>query len=528
MTKVLSIPDFHSDPILNILDDTISKNKQAIVFVNTKRGAESQAEKMAMKIKSEDPKLVKLSEDILKVLSSPTKQCRRLSVCVKKGMAFHHAGLANKQRELIEDNFRTGLIKVICATPTLAMGVDLPAFRVIVRDLKRYGGPWGMSAIPVLEYEQQAGRAGRPGKEDYGEAICVAKTDSEKDKIFEKYVDGSAEEIYSKLAVEPVLRTHILSLIASEFVNDRASLFEFFDNTFYAYQYEDLGKLHEVLERIIGSLEEWEFVKISGKDNDFVSADSLGEEGYEATMVGKRVSELYLDPYTAHFIITCLRKATGKITKPFSYLHMLSSTLEIRPVLRVKVAEYEDIQGKMLPYESFLLKEPPSVYDESYDEFLNAIKTALFMHDWIEEKNEDYLMEVYDVRPGELHAKMAIADWLLYATDELARMLKFHILRKDVIKLRFRLKHGAKEELLPLLKLKNIGRVRARKMFNNKLPSLTDIKNVDITTLAQLIGKATAISVKKQLGQEFDPKKVIVKQNKRKGQISLNDFGKKK
>ena len=101
MAKVLTIPDLHSDPLLNILEDTLKKNKQAIVFVNTKRGAESQAEKMALKIKSEDPKLVKLSEDVWKVLSSPTKQCRRLAVCVKKGTAFHHAGLANRQRELL-------------------------------------------------------------------------------------------------------------------------------------------------------------------------------------------------------------------------------------------------------------------------------------------------------------------------------------------------------------------------------------------------------------------------------------------
>jgi len=527
MSKLLKIPDVQSDSVLNIIDDTLKKKKQALIFVNTKRGAESQAEKITMKIKVDGSNLAKLSDDVLKVLSSPTKQCRRLSLCVRKGIAFHHAGLTAKQRELIEDAFRDSLIKVICATPTLAMGVDLPAFRVVVRDLKRYGGPRGMHDIPVLEFEQQSGRAGRPGKEDYGEAICIAKTDSQKKKIFEKYINGSAEEIFSKLAVEPVLRAHILSLIASEYVNDRDSLFEFFDRTFYAYQYEDIGKLHQVLERIIGLLVEWEFIK-SSKDDDFVSADSVENETYEATMIGRRVSELYLDPYTAHFIITCLRKATGKKTKSFSYLHTVASTLEMRPLLRVKMSEYEDIQGNMLQYESFLLDEQPSSYDESYDEFLNSIKTGLFFQDWIDEKDEEYLLETYSIRPGEIHAKLEIADWLCYATIELARMLRFQPLMKDITKVRVRLKYGAKEELLPLLKLKNIGRVRARKMYNNKLKSLTDVKSVDITTLAFLIGRVTAVSVKKQLGQEFDPKKVIVKEKKRKGQKSLMDYGKKK
>ncbi|MAG39301.1 hypothetical protein CMO90_04415 [Candidatus Woesearchaeota archaeon] len=527
MTKSIYIRESFSEPVLNIIEDTIKRDKQAIVFVNTKRGAESQAEKIALKVRTVNSKLEKLSDDILKVLSSPTKQCKRLALCVKNGSAFHHAGLTTKQRELIEDNFRNGLIKVICATPTLAMGVDLPAFRVIIRDLKRYGGPWGMSDIPVLEYEQQAGRAGRPGKEDYGEAICIAKTDSQKDKIFEKYINGSHEEIFSKLAVEPVLRTHVLSLIASEFVSDKKSLFEFFDKTFYAFQYEDLVKLHSVLERIIGLLNEWELIKISGR-KDFVSADSLNEEKYETTIIGKRVSELYLDPYTANFIMICLRKATSKKTTMFSFLQMLSSTLEIRPLLRVKVSEYENVQNKLLEFKDYLLSKEPSEFDDSYDAFLNSVKTSFFFNDWIEETNEEVLLEEYNIRPGETRAKLAIADWLLYSSQELARMLSFQPLIKNLSKLRFRLKYGVKEELLQLLKLKKIGRVRARKMFSNKLKTLTDVKKADITTLAQLIGKATAVSVKKQLGQDFDPKKIVVKEKKRKGQKSLKDYGKKK
>ncbi|MBU0471823.1 MAG: hypothetical protein KKF65_04300 [Nanoarchaeota archaeon] len=367
MSKSISIKSDSSDSVLSILTDTLNMDKQAIVFVNTRRGAESQAEKIAISIKTSDAKLINLSEAILKAVSTPTKQCKRLAVCVKKGVAFHHSGLVSKQRELVEDNFRCGLIKVICATPTLAMGIDMPAFRVIIRDLKRYGGPWGMSDIPVLEYEQQAGRAGRPGKEDYGEAICIAQTKGAKDKIFEKYINGSVEDIFSKLAVEPVLRTHILSLISSELVNDKNSLFEFFDSTFYAHQYEDVGRLHQVLEKVIALLDEWGFISVSNPNNGFVSAESLDAEGYNATMIGKRVSELYLDPLTAHFMITCLQKAvSSKKIVDFSFFHMVASTLEIRPLLRVKMSEYELIQNELLKFEGLLLYDEPSSFDESY------------------------------------------------------------------------------------------------------------------------------------------------------------------
>lgn len=408
-----------------------------------------------------------------------------------------------------------------------SMGVNLPAFRVIIRDLKRYGGSWGMTSIPVLEYEQQAGRAGRPGKEDYGEAICIAKTEPEKESIEKEYINGEPEEIYSKLAVEPILRTHILSLIASRFVNSEESLFKFFDKTFYAYQYEDLDKLHRIIQKILGQLDDWKLIK-SSESKDFVSADEINSGKLEATMLGNRISELYLDPLTANFMIGCLQKATTKKTKPFSFLHMLTSTLELRPLLNIKVAEFEDVESKSLEYDDYLLKEVPSSFEESYDEFLKSIKTASFLHDWMEEKDEDYLLEHYNIRPGEIHAKRDRADWLLYASIEISRMLKMQSLIKELAKIRLRLKHGAKEELLPLLKLKNIGRVRARKMFSNQLKSLSELKRVNITTLAQLIGKQTAISVKQQLGQEYSPEKIIVKENKRKGQISLKDYPKKK
>ena len=105
------------------------------------------------------------------------------------GIAFHHAGLTYKQRELLEDKFREGVVKIICSTPTLAAGLDLPAFRAIIRDMKRFTSR-GMVPIPVLEYFQMAGRAGRPGQEDYGEAIIIANTQKDIKYYVDNYLNG--------------------------------------------------------------------------------------------------------------------------------------------------------------------------------------------------------------------------------------------------------------------------------------------------------------------------------------------------
>jgi len=514
------IKEPYSDEVLNLAFDVLEKKKQALIFVNTKASAESVAEKISEKIKSSPKELEELSHKAGHALSSPTKQCKRLSLCVKKGIAFHHAGLMHQQRELIEDNFRNGNIKIICCTPTLAFGLDLPAFRVIIRDLKRFG-THGSQGIPVLEYLQISGRAGRPKYDSFGESVAIAKSDSEKEHIAEEYIFGEPEEIYSKLAVEPVLRTYVLSLISSEFVRTRKEIVKFFGETFYAFQYEDMNQIEKILTKILNLLEEWEFIKSSEKD--FKPANDLDEK-YAATVLGKRVSELYIDPLTAFEIVTCLRKASSKLIREISYIHMISSTLEIRPYLRTKVSEFDDYQEKLAEWTGYLLINEPSLYEPEYDEYINTIKTASMFAEWIEEKDEEYLLEKYGVRPGELRSKLDIADWLMYATDEFARIIGFNALTSMIRKTRFRLKYGVKEELIPLLKLKGIGRVRARVLFRNGIKDIGNVKNADFFKLAQLIGKNTALGVKKQVGQDFSKEKIEIKENKRKGQISLKDY----
>ena len=176
----MEIAEKTSDPVINAALDTIDINKQALVFVNAKRSAERVAEDISKKASLKNAELDSLSENILKVLSKPTKQCERLAACVKHGIAFHHAGLHSRQKDLVEDAFRSGVVKIICCTPTLAAGVDLPAFRAIIRDVRRFG-IHGMAHIPILEFLQMAGRAGRPKYDKFGEAIVIAQTESDKE-----------------------------------------------------------------------------------------------------------------------------------------------------------------------------------------------------------------------------------------------------------------------------------------------------------------------------------------------------------
>ncbi|MBI2647636.1 hypothetical protein HYW99_04105, partial [Candidatus Woesearchaeota archaeon] len=396
-------------------------------------------------------------------------------------------------------------------------GVDLPAYRAIIKDLKRYT-LHGLSWIPVLDYLQMSGRAGRPNYDNEGQAIVIALTRGEKERIEEKYINGKPEEIYSKLAVEPALRAHVLSLIATNFITTKKQVFDFFDKTFYAHQFKDLRRFHSTILKVLDLLEEWEFIMTS--ENDFINANNLVDGRLKTTLVGKRVAELYIDPLTAYYIITCLRNGSDKKINDFSFLQMICHTLEIRPMLKVGIREYEKIQEALLEFGNFFLENEPSMYEPEYEDFLNSIKTALMFYNWINEQDEEFLLEEYNIRPGELKTKIEIANWLLYATEELCKIMHYQSLIKEIIKLRLRLKYGVKEELLSLVRLENIGRVRARLLFRNRIRDIKDLRNVDVGTLTQILGEKIALSVKKQINQE----QIEITENKRKGQISLRDW----
>ena len=98
---------------------------------------------------------------------------------------------------------------------------------------------------------------------------------------------GEPEEIFSKLAVEPVLRTYILSLIATGFVKTEEDIIKFFSKTFWAHQYKNMEKLEAIIEKILGLLESWEFVSThrAKQASGFISADELNIDKLTATKI---------------------------------------------------------------------------------------------------------------------------------------------------------------------------------------------------------------------------------------------------
>ena len=458
--------DSDEKPTAAIVRDTLADDGSTLVFVNSRRNAESAAKRLANTVRDglvpeERERLAAVAEELRDV--SDTETSEDLADCVERGAAFHHAGLASDHRSLVEDAFRERLIKVVAATPTLAAGVNTPSRRVVVRDWRRYSGDaGGMQPLSVLEVHQMMGRAGRPGRDPYGEALLLANGHDELDELLDRYVWADPEPVESKLAREPSMRTHLLATVASGFADSRAGLLEFLDQTLYAAQYGGSNDLERVVDTTLSYLE----------TNGFVERG----DGLEATTLGHTVSRLYLDPMSAAEIIDGLEAADEPT--PLGLYHLVSRTPDMYE-LYLRSGDHEEYTMEAYEREPEFCGELPSEFEESrFEDWLSALKTARMLEDWADEIDEDDIAERYGVGPGDIRGKVDTAEWLLGAAESLADELGLASV-PAVREARKRVQYGVGEELIDLAGVRGVGRKRARRLYDAGIETRTALREAD-------------------------------------------------
>ena len=474
-----------------LVEDSLKDGGQTLIFVNNRKSTVSLATRLSCIVAellsdTEKKDLKKLAALIKHEQVESISVGQSLITSVENGVAFHHAGLEGSQRRLVEQGFKDHRIKCIVATPTLAAGVNIPARRVIIRDLWRYDENFGMAPIPILEYKQQAGRAGRPRYDTVGEAITIAKDSNQRDQIFYNYILADTEPIYSKLGSQSSLRMHLLAAIATQFVHDVPDMYKFILSTFYAYQADECTIKKEVDTAV-----------------EFLLENQLIEQmssGYLSTLFGSKTSSLYIDPLSAIQLKTALERSNNKETTSLSFLHAICSTPDIRSLYLRGTDSWVEEKIDCIQH-ALLLDVPPKSSDE-YEWFLSNLKTAFLLEDWIDEKPYDALVLKYNIWPGDVHTIVEMAEWLLHATREFARMYNFSCV-SDLNNILLRVQNGCREELLNLISLQGIGRVRARALYREGFKSVNDLRNVPMDRLAKIktIGKTVAKNIKEQIGE---------------------------
>jgi helicase len=501
------VKGFNKDSTISLAADTLKEGGQCIIFESSRKNTEGQAGRTGIAIS----KLIdRDTREKLKVLAaqvietSEVETTKKLAQCIENGSAFHHAGLISEQRKIVENGFRDGMIKVIAATPTLAAGLNLPARRVIIKGYRRYDVNWGQVPIPVLEYKQMAGRAGRPRLDPYGESVLVAKNYDEMEELMNQYVLADAEKIFSKLGDENALRTHILSIIVTGFARTMDELLGFMKNTFYSTQQEHWS-LKVVIDKIISFLVEKKMI--------------IQKDGLFPTRLGELVSRLYIDPLSASTIIEGLEKIDEKDLQytELTLLHLVATTTNMRP-LYLRSNDYVWLSDFIMEHHTEFINIPSKSSSVNYEWFLSQVKTASVMLDWINEKKEEDIVNKFGIGEGDIRSLSETTLWLVHSMAELAVFKKLSSATKTR-ELEKRVEYGASPELLELIQIRGIGRVRARKLFNAGIRDMEALRAADPGKVAKIIGTKVAIKVLKQIGCTPPPEEKFDEQR------SLEDFG---
>ncbi|MEM1676463.1 MAG: DEAD/DEAH box helicase [Nitrososphaerota archaeon] len=477
--------------VVNAVLNILLEGGQTLIFTSTRKKAEEYALKIARTfserldlISWEDrEKLKEYAEEILAEERSGFTE--NLAKLIENGVAFHHAGLSYHQRKIVEEAFRSRFLKTVVATPTLAAGVNLPARLVLITEVKRYIPGYGYQSIPVIEYKQFCGRAGRPLYDEVGYAVTIAKNKEEKEYIMERYVKGDLEKIVSRLASEKHLRVHVLSMIATSNIGTLGDLLKFFGETYLGYLYGS-RVIKEKVENVVEFLSRGRFIEV---DDGFM----------KATKLGVRVSQLYIDPLTALIILRNLDEGYERPSN-FGLLHLIALTPEI-PRIPMKKLGVHILEEYLERKKNGMLVKIPNRDDEFYEEYLDAVRLAMVLEAWIEEMPDSELYDRFGIQPGDMAALRESAEWIAYSASQIAKIsghskyvIPFQILSE-------RIKHGVREELLPLVRLRGIGRVRARALYRAGYTSIEKLKATTVEDLKRIlgIGEKIARSILEQL-----------------------------
>ncbi|XP_055607330.1 SKI2 subunit of superkiller complex protein isoform X2 [Uranotaenia lowii] len=129
--------------------------------------------------------------------------------CLQRGIGIHHSGILPILKEIVEMLFARGLVKILFATETFAMGVNMPAKTVVFDSTKKYDGQ-ALRVLQPAEYTQMAGRAGRRGKDKDGTVIIISKFNTPVESELKHMILGKPMRLESQFRLTYAMILYLL------------------------------------------------------------------------------------------------------------------------------------------------------------------------------------------------------------------------------------------------------------------------------------------------------------------------------
>jgi helicase len=485
-----------------------SKEEQMLLFLNSQRSAEKLADDIAKSL----PELIemrKLTEEI-DSLSEYSPITERLKEVLKKGIAFHHAGLLTDERRIVEDGFRNGSIRIICSTPTLAAGVNTPAKNVIVLFKEYVNG----SNLPVANYKSISGRSGRLRKgELFGRSLLLADSEKGLEFLWSNYVNAKPERVVSQIPQRIGFDCSLLGLISSGICSTREELKMCMEMTLFSY---------------IASIENPIGYKISVSELLNQAVDRLLKMGLATeneelviTELGLRCAEDFLSPQSVLLLYDVIRQNSSKLMAMTDYealvpglIHLCCCTQNAEQLYPPRSnAEIQELDAIWTVARSSYFYSP-----SDREIFLTTLRTARMILRWIEGVS---YYDLYSYAPAGTIKRIAEnLQWILRGLARLVERPLFDF-REDfgvfLQELADRVYFGVPKDalLVARLRIKGIHRLRSMNLAKAGFRNIDAILEANVEELEKIpnIGGILARRIKEKteeyIEDEVDRKRAV-------------------
>ncbi|KAM6136489.1 helicase POLQ-like isoform 2-T2 [Phoenicopterus ruber ruber] len=452
------------DHIIALVTEVIPKYS-CLIFCPTKKNCENVASMVCKYLKKEfRAHREKEKQDLIKNLKNigNGSVCPVLKQTIPFGIAYHHSGLTNDERKIIEEAYSTGVLCLLACTATLAAGVNLPARRVILR------APYVASDfLKKNQYKQMIGRAGRAGLDNAGESILIVQ---EKDKHWVRdLVNSPLENCYSNLLLELTkgMQSLLLSLVGLKIAVTHEEVNNFMHSTLLGVQQQLLSKeksLSEVIKDGLENLIEKGLLKGKIPEKDHNSRCTL-----TVTPLGKATYKGSIDLAYCNLLYRELKKGLeGLILE--SNLHLLY------------LATPYDMTSNCSPDWMIYLRQNVD------NAVVNRLYLSFVLYTLLKDTNIWSVSEKFNMSRGYvqnlLNSAASFASCVLHFCAELEEFWVYKALLTELTK---QLTYCVKTELIPLMEVAGVLEARAKQLYNAGYKTLAHLANANPETLVKMI-----------------------------------------
>nr|XP_033819711.1 helicase POLQ-like isoform X3 [Geotrypetes seraphini] len=486
------------DHLIALVTEVIP-NYSCLVFCPTKKNCENVAEMICKYLsKGYITHREKNKQNLIKELKSigDGGLCPVLKRTVPFGIAYHHSGLTNDERRLIEEAYSAGILCLLTCTSTLAAGVNLPARRVVIR------APYvARDFLKRAQYKQMIGRAGRAGIDTAGESILIVQ---EKEKqLVKDLISRPLENCFSSLLNDYCkgIQSLFLSLIGLKISKTPKEIYHFMCGTFFSVQQKHLSKEKSIWDITRESLEYlMEKGLISGQLS--IEKEQEYQETLQVSKLGQATFKGSIDLAYSDILYRDLKKGLeGLVLDNFLHLIYLVTPYDmvshcnpdwmiyLRQLNILSPTEQKLTATVGVPESLIAKKASGQAVKKGIDSgIVNRLYLAFVLYTLLKETNIWNVSEKFILSRGYvqnlLNSAASFASCVLHFCEELDEFWAYKPLLIEVTK---RLTYCVKTELIPLMEVGGVLEARAKQLYNAGYKTVAHLANANPEVLLKTI-----------------------------------------